>query len=103
MADITPRIRIVVAETVIIQSRLNVLILTLILKRNEGGIIVVLPALSTEAVEFLLPYLVALLCRRLAGVCRELSLPTNSSNATKALYCHYQQLVATVQTSRSVT
>jgi len=39
----------------------------LILKRNEGGIIVVLPALSTEAVEFLLPYLVALLVVGLHG------------------------------------
>jgi len=52
--------RVIVAETVIIQSRLNVLILTLILKRNEGGIIVVLPSLSTETVEFLLPYLVVM-------------------------------------------
>nr|WP_276720363.1 hypothetical protein [Prevotella pallens] len=54
----------------------------MILKRNEGGIIVILPALSTEAVEFLLPYLVALLVVGLQG-CAE--------------NCRYRRIVAMLQ------
>ena len=44
------------------QPRLNVLILPLILKRNEGGFIVILP-LPAEDVKFLLPYLVAVIVK----------------------------------------
>ena len=53
------------AEAIVIQPRLNVPILTLILKRNEGGIIVDLPSLSAEDVKFLLPYLVAVIVKYL--------------------------------------
>ena len=55
------------AEAIVIQPRLNVLILTLILKRNEGGIIAVLPFLPVEDVKFLLPYLVAVIVKCLQG------------------------------------
>lgn len=58
--------RVIVAETVIIQSRLNVLILTLILKRNEGGIIVSFP-LSAEGVKFLLSSLFVIVIKCLQG------------------------------------
>ncbi len=50
MADITPDIWIIIPEPIIIQPRLNVLILTLILKRNEGGIIAVLPSEQSDTV-----------------------------------------------------
>ena len=43
-------------------SRLNVLILTLILKRNEGGFIVARP-LPAEDVKLLLPHLVAVIVK----------------------------------------
>ena len=67
MTDITSCIRFVIAEAIVIQSSLNVLILTLILKRNEGGIIVALPSLSAEDVKLLLPYLVAVIVKCLQG------------------------------------
>ena len=66
MTNITSRPRFIIAEAVVIQPRLNVLILTLILKRNEGGIIVALP-LSAEDVKLLLPYLVAVIVKCLQG------------------------------------
>ena len=66
MTDIGSCIRLIVAEAVVIQSSLNVLILTLILKRNEGGIIVARP-LPAEDVKFLLPYLVAVVVKCLQG------------------------------------
>ena len=63
MTDITSCIWFVIAEAIVIQPRLNILILTLILKRNEGGIIVALPSLSAEDVKLLLPYLVAVIVK----------------------------------------
>ena len=53
------------AEAIVIQPRLNVLILTLILKRNEGGIIVTLPSLSSEDVQFLPTYLIIVIVKYL--------------------------------------
>ena len=67
MADITPDIWIIIPEPIIIQPRLNILILTLILKRNEGGFIVTLPSLSAEDVKLLLPNLVAVVVKCLQG------------------------------------
>ena len=67
MTNVITRTRVIVAEAVVIQPRLNVLILTLILKRNEGGIIAVLPSLSSEDVKFLLPNLVAVVVKCLQG------------------------------------
>ena len=67
MTDITSCIRFVIAEAVVVQPRLSILILTLILKRNEGGIIVALPSLSSEDVKFLLPNLVAVIVKCLQG------------------------------------
>ena len=64
LADITPCIRIVVAETIVIQSRLRILILPLILKRNECGWPFPLPAVD---VQLLFPHLVALLVVGLHG------------------------------------
>ncbi|EGQ14525.1 hypothetical protein HMPREF9144_2110 [Prevotella pallens ATCC 700821] len=63
MADVCSSPWVVVAEPIIIKSRLNVLILPLVLERNEGGFIVARP-LPSEDVKFLLPYLVALLINR---------------------------------------
>ena len=67
LTDVITRPRVIVAEAVVIQPRLNVLILTLILKRNEGGIIVALPSFSAEDVKLLLPYLVAVVVKCLQG------------------------------------
>ena len=63
LADVCSSPWVVVAEPIIIKSRLNVLILPLVLERNEGGFIVARP-LPSEDVKFLLPYLVALLINR---------------------------------------
>ena len=54
LTNVITRTRVIVAEAVIVQPRLNVLILTLILKRNEGGVIAVLPSFSAEDVKLLL-------------------------------------------------
>ena len=62
LANITSCIRLIIAEAVVVQPRLNVLIRPLILKRNEGGFIVARP-LPTEDVKFLLPYLVAVIVK----------------------------------------
>ena len=67
MTNVITRTRVIVAEAVVVKPRLNVLILTLILKRNEGGIIAVLPSLPVEDVKFLLQYLVAVVVKCLQG------------------------------------
>ena len=67
LANITSCIQFVIVEAVVIQPRLNILILTLILKRNEGGIIAVLPFLPAEDVKLLLPDLVAVVVKCLQG------------------------------------
>ena len=54
-ADIGSCIRLIIAEAIIIQPSLNVFILTLILKRNEGGIIVALPVLSIHTEHTITP------------------------------------------------
>ena len=67
MTNVITRTRVIVAEAVVVQPRLNILILTLILKRNEGGIIVALPSLPAEDVKLLLPNLVAVIVKCLQG------------------------------------
>ena len=64
LADVTPRIRVVIPEPVIVQSRLCILVLPLVLKRNERG----WPfPLSPVDVQLLFPYLVALFVVGLQG------------------------------------
>ena len=53
-------------EAVVVQFPLNILILTLILKRSEGGIIVSFP-LSAEGVKFLLSSLFVIVIKCLQG------------------------------------
>ena len=65
LANITSCIRFVIAEAVVIQPRLNILILTLMLKRNEGGIIVAFLFLSSEDVQFLPTYLITVIVKYL--------------------------------------
>ena len=65
LTDVITRPRVIVAEAVVIQPRFNVLILTLILKRNEGGFIVALPSLSSEDVQFLPTYLIIVIVKYL--------------------------------------
>ena len=64
LADITSRIRVVIPEPVIVQSRFGILILPLILEWNERGWPFPLPPVD---VQFLLPHLVALLVVGLKG------------------------------------
>ena len=64
MADITPCIRVVVAEAIVIQSRLRILVLPLILEGYERGWPFPLPAID---VQLLLPNLVSLLVVGLQG------------------------------------
>ena len=65
MADVITRTRVIVAEAVVVKPRLNILILTLMLKRNEGEIIVALPSLSSEDVQFLPTYLIIVIVKYL--------------------------------------
>ena len=64
LADVTPRIRVVIPEPVIVQSRLCILVLPLVLKRNERGWPFPLPPVD---VQLLFPNLVALLVVGLQG------------------------------------
>ena len=64
LTDVTPCIRIVVTETIIIQSRLRILVLPLILEWYERGWAF---PLSPVDVQFLLPHLVAVLVVSLHG------------------------------------
>ena len=64
LADITPRIRIVVAETIVIQTCLRILILPLVLEWNECRWAFPLPPVD---VQLLFPHLVALLVVGLHG------------------------------------
>ena len=66
LADISSCIRIIIVKAVVVQFPLNILILTLILKRNEGGIIVSFP-LSAEGVKFLLSSLFVIVIKCLQG------------------------------------
>ena len=58
LANITPRIRVVISKPIVIQSSLRILVLPLILERYEGGWPFPLPPVD---VQLLLPHLVALL------------------------------------------
>ena len=64
MADITPCIRVVIPEPVIVQSSFRILVLPLVLKRNERGWPFPLPPVD---VQLLLPNLVSLLVVGLQG------------------------------------
>ena len=64
LADVTPRIRVVIPEPVIVQSSFRILVLPLVLKRNERGWPFPLPPVD---VQLLFPYLVALLVVGLQG------------------------------------
>ena len=64
LTDVTPCIRVVVAEPIVIQSRLRILVLPLILKGYERGWPFPLPPVD---VQLLLPNLVALLVVGLHG------------------------------------
>jgi hypothetical protein len=66
LADIITNPRIVILEPIVIQFSLLILILTLIFKWNEGGIIVAFP-LSAECVKFLLSSLFAIVIKCLQG------------------------------------
>ena len=66
MTYIPTRSRVVIPEPIVVQPSLLILILTLIFKRNEGGIIVAFP-LSAECVKFLLSSLFAIVIKCLQG------------------------------------
>ena len=64
LADVTPRIRVVIPEPVIVQSCLSIFVLPLVLEWNERGWAFPLPPVD---VQFLFPHLVALLVVGLKG------------------------------------
>ncbi len=64
LADITPRIRVVIPEPIVIESSLCILILPLVLEWNERGWPFPLPPVD---VQLLLPNLVSLLVVGLQG------------------------------------
>ena len=64
LADVTPRIRVVIPEPVIVQSSFRILVLPLVLKRNERGWPFPLPPVD---VQLLFPYIVALFVVGLQG------------------------------------
>ena len=64
MTDVTPRIRVVIPEPIVIQSCLRILVLPLILKRYERGWPFSIPPIY---VQLLLPNLVSLLVVGLQG------------------------------------
>ena len=64
LADVTPRIRVVIPEPVIVQSSFRVLVLPLILERNKRGWAFSLPPVD---VQLLFPYIVALFVVGLQG------------------------------------
>ena len=64
LTDVTPCIRVVIPEPIVIQSRLCIFILPLVLERNERGWPFPLPPVD---VQLLFPHLVALLVVGLQG------------------------------------